>query len=231
MSTAARRERERQRRRQEILEAARGLFCDKGYASTTVDDIAAAAELSKGTVYLYFRSKDELYASVVLEGFKKLEVRLRELADSDMPVQGKVDAILGAFVDHCVSNPDYFRLTQLFAGGSVRDNLPKEVRDDIEAHARDLLLLGAGVVERGIEEGVFRRDLDPFMASLIAWRTLTGLLDLVIFGGQLVRRKDTQRLMRQAMDLFMRGAMNRGVPRGEREALSRERGKSPKAGD
>lgn len=214
MSTSARREREKRQRRREILEAARRLFCEKGYAAATMDDIAEAAELSKGTVYLYFRSKDELYASVVLEGFEKLEERLRELASSDAPVREKVLNILRAFIEHCVSNPEYFRLTQLFAGGSALDNLPAQLREDIEAHARDLLMLGAGVVEQGVREGVFRRDLDPFMASLIAWRALTGLLDLVIFGGELVRKKDMQRLMAQALDLFMRGAVSRDTESG-----------------
>jgi len=221
MSTTARRERERLQRRREILEAARKLFCEKGYAAATVDDIAAAAELSKGTVYLYFRSKDELYASVILEGFEKLEERLKELARSDLPLLDKVEAILRAFVDHCISNPEYFRLTQLFAGGSVRENLREELRRDIEAHARDLLLLGAEVVREGVEEGVFRHDLDPFMAALIAWRTLTGLLDLVIFGGELVRRKDLQRLMGQAMDLFMRGALKREADGSKRGMIKR----------
>jgi len=212
MSTTARRERERLKRRREILDAARELFSEKGYAAATVDEIAAAAELSKGTVYLYFQSKDELYASVILEGFEKLEGRLGELAALDLPVEKKVESILRAFIEHCTANPEYFRLTQLFAGGSVRDNLPEGLREEIDSHARDLLRTGAEVVRKGMEEGVFREDLDPFMASLIAWRTLTGLLDLVIFGGGMVRKKDLGRLLDQALDLFMRGA------RREREA-------------
>ncbi len=69
MGTAARKEREKQKRREEILAAARDLFYEKGYQNTTVEEIAEAAEISKGTVYLYFASKDELYVSVILEGF------------------------------------------------------------------------------------------------------------------------------------------------------------------
>ncbi len=210
MSTTARREREKLKRRREILDAARSMFSERGYAATTVDDIAAAAELSKGTVYLYFSSKDELYASVVLEGFDKLEERLRELAGSDLPAGEKAEAVLRAFISHCISNPDYFKLTQLFAGEAIRNNLPERLKEDIDGHARALLELGAERVNRGIEEGVFRSDLDPYMASVIAWRTITGLLDLIIFGGGLLEREDAGRLLDQALGLFMRGARARG---------------------
>jgi TetR/AcrR family transcriptional regulator len=63
--TAARRGRRKQARPAELLEAALDLFVDKGYAATRVEEIAARAGVSKGTLFLYFPSKDELFKAVV----------------------------------------------------------------------------------------------------------------------------------------------------------------------
>src|SRR5512132_2217337 len=66
-------------RRASIISAARGIFARQGYTDTVVDDIAENAGLAKGTVYLYFRSKEELYMAALLEDARRLEelTRLR----------------------------------------------------------------------------------------------------------------------------------------------------------
>ncbi len=209
MGTVARKEREKRRRREEILAAARGLFFEKGYQLTTVEEIAEAAEISKGTVYLYFASKDELYVSVILEGFEELERRLVSAVESGAPSQERIAAIFSIFIDHCLNHREYFRLTQYFLSESVRENLPQEMRETIDDHSRELLELAGRVVRQGIEEGIFREDLDPYAASVVGWRTLTGLLDLIMFRGPGAEDDGGGRLFAAAMDLFMRGARRR----------------------
>jgi len=59
-TTISRREREKLAHRQEILDAATRVFAEKGFFSATLDEVAQEAEFSKGTVYLYFSSKDDL---------------------------------------------------------------------------------------------------------------------------------------------------------------------------
>ena len=66
MGVQERKEREKQARQDAILEAAREIFFAKGLDQATIDDIAEKAELSKGTIYLYFKSKEELYISVFM---------------------------------------------------------------------------------------------------------------------------------------------------------------------
>ena len=68
VGTTGRRERERAKRRQDILQAAREVFFGEGFSRATIDDVAARAEVSKGTVYLYFESKGAILAHLVLEG-------------------------------------------------------------------------------------------------------------------------------------------------------------------
>lgn len=64
MGVAARKQREKEERRAAILDAAEAVFASKGVAETTMDDIAQQAELGKGTLYLYFTSKNELYLAI-----------------------------------------------------------------------------------------------------------------------------------------------------------------------
>lgn len=72
MPTRARREREKEERRQSILRAAREVFFENGFHRATVDDVAGRAKVSKGTVYLYFESKETILALLLLEGLNEL---------------------------------------------------------------------------------------------------------------------------------------------------------------
>jgi len=72
MGTRERRERERKMRKNQILGAARELLADNGIAGTSMNQIAERAELSVGTVYIYFKNKEDLYASLQEEGLDLL---------------------------------------------------------------------------------------------------------------------------------------------------------------
>lgn len=79
MTVSSRREREQKMRREMILDAAHRLFKEKGYEASTVDEIAALAELGKGTIYSYFKSKDEIYLAILEKGLESLQEQM-ELA-------------------------------------------------------------------------------------------------------------------------------------------------------
>ena len=82
MGIRERKERERERRRQQIIVAAKRVFSEKGFNRATMEDIATEAELSPGTLYLYFKNKDELYASLSLRILQYLLIRME---DSSIP--------------------------------------------------------------------------------------------------------------------------------------------------
>jgi AcrR family transcriptional regulator len=183
MGVAARREREKLHRRNTILEAARHLFFEKGYR-TTMDEIAERAELSKGTLYIYFKSKDELYVSVIVEGFRILEKRMREALTKAEGPEDKVKAVYYAFVDHCLENREYFRITQYFLTEDARENTSRELIEAINTDSMRLLEYGVRAIQEGIKEDRFRGDIDPVMASIVAWRNATGILDLAVLGDE-----------------------------------------------
>ena len=79
MGIPERKKRERQRRRQQIITAARRVFADQGIKNATMHEIAREAELSPGTLYLYFKSKKELNAALALQTVRFLKLRLGEI--------------------------------------------------------------------------------------------------------------------------------------------------------
>src|SRR6187549_1054769 len=82
MTTAQeRKQQERQARRRRIQRAARTVFAERGYAKTSIEQIAREASLSVGAIYLYFRSKEDLYVSLLEETLTVFDVEMAQLRE------------------------------------------------------------------------------------------------------------------------------------------------------
>ncbi|MDP3284712.1 MAG: TetR/AcrR family transcriptional regulator [Desulfobacterales bacterium] len=100
MGIQERKEREGERRRQQIIVAARRVFSIKGFNKATMEDIAGEAELSPGTIYLYFKNKDELYASLSLRILQYLLIRLQHVNSEKIEASEKrYEALIRAMFD------------------------------------------------------------------------------------------------------------------------------------
>jgi len=87
MGIEERKEREKQMRRQQIMDAAKKVFASKGFGGATMENIAEEAEFSPATLYLYFKNKDELFASLNLRMLQDLIRRMEHVRD------GKISAL------------------------------------------------------------------------------------------------------------------------------------------
>ena len=100
MGIQERKEREKERRRQQIMVAAKRVFSEKGFNKATMEDIAQEAELSPGTLYLYFKNKEELYASLSLRILQYLLLRIEHVnAMKDGGPDEKLKALMEAMYD------------------------------------------------------------------------------------------------------------------------------------
>ena len=89
MGIAERKEREKLQRRFDIIDAAEKIFFTKGFESATMDDVAMEAELSKGTLYLYFKSKEDLQFAIFMRGLDILMSKMRaNLSEQDSGYKG-----------------------------------------------------------------------------------------------------------------------------------------------
>jgi len=96
-------------RRRDIMTVARKLFADRGYAATTMDDVAEAAQFSKPILYQNFSSKESLYHAIVLETAQRLLSRLEE-ATRDKSPRDKVESAFQVYFNLVTHETDSFRI-------------------------------------------------------------------------------------------------------------------------
>jgi AcrR family transcriptional regulator len=205
MGTAERREREKQKRREHILKTARKLFWKKGFPGSTMPDIAKAAELAPGTLYLYFPSKEAIYIELLAEGFGQLRDRLIGAVRPDDETPAQAAALIDAFIGYARECPEYFDIIffvlQRGAGGP-RDTLVEtgQLRR-LEEQETACKAVAAGVLSR------IRPDLTPGELDLTVEAVWSMLVGVVFY----FRREGNERFAAvadQARQLILR-AVNR----------------------
>lgn len=166
---------ERQARRRRIQEAARTVFAERGYGGASIELIARAAQLSVGAIYLYFRSKEDLYVSLVedtLTVFDVEMVQVREQSEVSLRLRETWN-ILVRWAEKDAEGP---RILRLLAQPAVRPQLSDEVVAAVSTGiARIQDHIGACIAD-GIHAGVYRQVNAREIADL-AWSVLLGGLD------------------------------------------------------
>ena len=155
----------------EILEAARKVFAKKGFEGATMDDIAEAAGLAKGTLYLYFQSKREVYLGALNQGFIRLiEATTRSLDAAPTP-SGKIRAFITTRVRYAEENRDFVRIYHAEFGNIGPSHLGKEFNN--------LYLRQASALEAVLRDAVAAGEIRPLRehaAALVIYDMTRGLI-------------------------------------------------------
>jgi AcrR family transcriptional regulator len=110
MGVKERREREEQARLNDILGAAEKVFAEQGYYHTRMDDIAEAAELAKGTLYYYFKSKDEIFFHILEREVGRVIVEIKQRLPEKATLLQAVEAELSVFLEYCDRNRGFLKI-------------------------------------------------------------------------------------------------------------------------
>jgi AcrR family transcriptional regulator len=176
MGIRERRARERERRRQQIIVAAKRVFVNKGFGRATMDDIAKEAELSSGTLYLYFKNKDELYASMTLRVLQYLFIRLEHLhSEKELTSQEKIEQLKNALMDVYEFDPLILRNLFHLQSSEVFKHLSVELLREIRELGRKALDKMASIFQQGIREGICI-DRQPAAMADIVWSLFSGIV-------------------------------------------------------
>lgn len=176
MGIHERKEREKEHRREEILTAAQKIFFEKGLQSATMDEIADAAELSKGTLYLYYNSKEDLYLGVMIRGLDMLHETLEETI---MKAPSTMDAIWGlgtSYFEYYQKHTNFFRMFHFFQNPSIHKQVSEQMAAECNHRTQHLWKTVIEVFQRGINENLLREDLSPVESAVILWSNFSGLL-------------------------------------------------------
>jgi TetR/AcrR family transcriptional regulator len=180
----SRREREKLNRRNEILQAAWEVFASKDYDSATVDEIAEAAELSKGTLYLYFQNKADLFFSTLEMGIERIFSIVHEVVSShDDPVNG-LKEIIKRLLNFFEENEGFFKI--LFSERSHFE-LRAEVEEIREFKKRmmDMASDGFKVISDYVQHGIdmeVLRQVDPGDVAFLLMEIIRGFAFAMMYG-------------------------------------------------
>jgi AcrR family transcriptional regulator len=206
MGIQERKEREKERRRQQIIVAAKRVFSDKGFNKSTMEDIASEAELSPGTLYLYFKNKEELYASLSLRILQYLHIRVEHVnKEADLTPNEKVDKLIEAMYD--VYDFDPLIIINMFhlQSSETLKNLSQGLLTQIEDLSRKSIGAIARIFEEGIQKGTFVQK-HPVALSDIFWSLFSGVVLWEASKKIMDNDKDYLReTLELAFDVFKRG--------------------------
>jgi AcrR family transcriptional regulator len=144
-----------QKKRDTITATAARMFATRPYHEVRLDDIAAAARIGKGTLYVYFDNKEDLYFSLIYDGFARLVDRLKERlgpgepggAEPDLPATEALERIVRELVGFAFAHPHFFELMR--SVGKVKG--PSE--PDWDRKRQEFRKLVEGTIRRGIRRG------------------------------------------------------------------------------
>jgi len=204
--TARRRMREKVARRQSILDAAGSLFLEQGVSATTMDQIAERAELSKGAVYLYFSSKEELCLALLVEASQVFTDEMKQSRIAGAPPLEELEQLIQAYYDFYRRRPDYFRLLFVIEHQPYRGPVADELRARWTALGKEGLEMLADVIERGVAQGAIR-PCDSWTTAVSLWAAVTGAL---VLSGQEIRwgflgQLSQEDLVRSSLQAFLTG--------------------------
>jgi AcrR family transcriptional regulator len=182
-------------RTSELLAAARTVFSRKGFHDATIDDVASEAGVAKGTVYLYFKSKQDIYLGALRDGIEMLIQEMRNQAASASDAETKLRKLIATKISFFDKHRDFFRIFQSELG-----RLEKTM-----AECKDLYFQQAQIIEvvlkQGVREGVVRNK-NTRKAAFAVTDLTRGIAIQRVFGWSRTRLDDEVEFI---MTLLWRG--------------------------
>jgi AcrR family transcriptional regulator len=160
------------KKRRDILKAAERLFAAHPFHEVKLDDVAARCRIGKGTIYIYFKSKEDLYVSMLREGMNALIADLKaRLADSQRSAIDDLGIVIRASVEFAAARPGMFQL--------MRTILTRQCEQALRESRKAMVDLIRKVIERGVKSGEMADSRPALTAEYLLAAVRGGLL----FGG------------------------------------------------
>ncbi len=201
MGLKERRDREKEERKRQILDAARDLLFAEGLQSTSVNKIAKNAELGVGTIYSYFRSKEEIFAALQQEGIDLLHEKAKNAISRENSGPDRLRAIAGSYLDFSAENRDYFDIINYFLS-SPGTLLGDELKEIIDQQGNQIISLMVSTIEKGIADGEFR-NVNGRKFAMMFWAALHGLIMFSKLKTTILKGEDYPELVSYSVDYLI----------------------------
>ncbi len=190
MGVNERKKRERESRHENIIDAAEKIILVKGFEGMTMDDVAIIAELGKGTIYLYFKNKTDLYHAVVCRGLRLLKSSFEKVIRKKASGIDNLLAVGQAYYDFCFAYPLYFNAMMHKEALEIEweKHAGYEGVRCCEEVSNQIFALMAELIRGGISDGSIRADLQPQKLTILLWAQITGVLKMTAAKNEILEK-------------------------------------------
>jgi TetR/AcrR family fatty acid metabolism transcriptional regulator len=185
---------------------ARKLFFDKGFKSVTIDNIAAKAELSKGSIYLCFDSKEEIYVQVLIAENIERNKKTSDFVTKEASASELLLEFTSGYIDYFLGNNELFRILMTFMLHSDQMNLTEDQNNQLIRTTNENIRIISEIIQKGIDSGEFSPGINVRQVQNALWGLLNGIISLYLFtGNQSKRVERIHSMVQDSVNIFIRG--------------------------
>lgn len=191
-------QRRKEDRPQEITAAALQAFAEKGYAATRVEEVAKRAGVSKGLLYLYFKTKEDLFKAVVKSVVvRRVDQLIGSIESTDLSSEEFIRGPLSSFLKQVPGSPVAIVIRLLISEGPRHPDLVDYYYENVVAKG---LAAITGFIERGVDRGEFRKSVLTELPQLFLAPVMLAIIWSIIFKS---RELDTDKLIETQIDMLL----------------------------
>ena len=183
-STLTKRELGKKQRALKILDAAETVFFKEGQEEATMDDVAEEANVSKATLYVYFKSKDELFLAIAKRGHVVLQQMFQDAVNSTDTGMKAVREIGVAFFKFSREYRHYYKFTSFFELKHIT-----EVSEEAMRMLLDTMNILEESIERGKKDGSIKSHVDARVTAKVLWGMALGQIHMLNIKGSLIEKQ------------------------------------------
>jgi len=199
-------EKGKESRRNTILKAARRLFLDRGFKAVTVDSIAAKSEVSKGSIYLCFDSKEEIYTQILIADNIALNERIRNFSSVEASASQLLQEFSRIYVDYFLNDKELFRILMTFMMQTGQMHLTDKQSNELIRSTNENIKPISEIIQKGIDSGEFFPIKNIRQIQNAIWGMLNGVISLYLFTGNPIKRMERiHSTVQNSLDVIIKG--------------------------
>ncbi len=208
--------------KENISAVADRLFSENGIEKTTMEDIAREAEYSKATLYVYFKSKDEIFHYLVLKGMRLLHEQLKKALTDNENILDAYYSMCNTLAVYCNQHPLYFQSILETIASDIDSRKRSQILEEIYQVGESLNEDVEKLMQRGMAQGVLREDLSYMPTGFVQWSALSGIISVANKKQEYIRQRmgmSKTEFMQFGFEMMLQSIIKRNVQvkRGEVE--------------
>lgn len=179
MTVSSRKKGERETRRKEIIDAAEKIIFSKGLEHATMEEIAEEAVVSKGTLYYYFKNKDDLYFALNNRGLAYLNQRFANVLTENIPGVELVRRMGEEFIDFVRTQPDYFDAMMHYERYEDFNEIEStQIKERCKNNEHQAFTFTIRALQIGMQDGTINSKYSPERLAIQIWASIRGLTQM-----------------------------------------------------